>query len=329
MNASVIISTFRRSASLRITLQSLAQQLPVADGESWEVIVVDNEVAEATATVCGEPWPFALSYVPEPRVGKAHALNTGLRAARGQRVLLTDDDVSLPPDWLMRYFEAFRRYPDAAFFGGRVNGQLPREVPEWVGANPGRLHFLPRYEQGAAERPVRHRGELPWFIGANMAYRATALAAAGGFDHRVGPSGNYRMTGSRHGGEESVVQGKLLDLGAYGVYLPQSEVFHRDEPERLTLRYSWWYYKGYGRDEALHGVLPKEWGGGSRKLRPLLRAIGGGVVRMILGIGDSRFWYPAFVQTASAWGALRALLCEPDLRLGKQGQHESGVHAPD
>ncbi len=328
MNASILIATFRRSASLRITLQSLAEQLPVAEAENWEVIVVDNEVAGSTAALCAEPWPFAVRYVPEPRLGKSHALNTGLREVRGRWVLLTDDDVSLGPDWLRGYFEAFRRYPDAAFFGGRVIGQLPPKVPEWVEANPGHLLFLPRYEQGAEERVVRRRGELSWFIGANMAYRATALVAAGGFDHRVGPSGNYRMAGSRHGGEESVVQGKLLDLGAYGVYLPQVEVFHRDEPERLTLRYSWWYYKGYGRDEALHGVLPEEWGGGLGKIRPLLRAIGGGVVRMILGRSDPRVWYPAFVLTASALGAFRVLVRERHLHLGSRGPQDGGGYAP-
>ena len=52
MDASILIATYNRAASLGRTLESLTL-LRVPDGCTWEVAVIDNGSTDDTATVAG------------------------------------------------------------------------------------------------------------------------------------------------------------------------------------------------------------------------------------------------------------------------------------
>src|SRR5262245_13442732 len=100
MRYSVIIPTYNRAADLCGTLESLATLHPDA---SWEVIVVDNNSHDNTRDVTEEAarrFPAELSYVFEEEQGRCAALNSGIRASRGEIILTTDDDVRFEPGWL-------------------------------------------------------------------------------------------------------------------------------------------------------------------------------------------------------------------------------------
>ena len=97
MKYSVVIATYNRADDLRETLKSLAGLQP--DGP-WEVIVVDNNSPDDTrAVVIAKPRrrsPRRCRYLFEREQGRSPALNCGIRAAAGDIIATTDDDVRVP-----------------------------------------------------------------------------------------------------------------------------------------------------------------------------------------------------------------------------------------
>ena len=92
MKFSVIIATYNRADELPNTLESL-KGLQV--NEPWEVIVVDNNSTDNTRNVVEgvKSFPVPLRYIFEREQGRSAALNAGIRAAQGEILAITDDDV--------------------------------------------------------------------------------------------------------------------------------------------------------------------------------------------------------------------------------------------
>src|SRR5262245_4310329 len=102
MKFSVVVPTYNRAADLRDTLASLARQ---ATSSRWEAIVVDNNSTDDTRSVVESAvatFPAPLRYVFEREQGRSAAMNTGIRAASGDIIVTTDDDVRIGEDWLDR-----------------------------------------------------------------------------------------------------------------------------------------------------------------------------------------------------------------------------------
>jgi glycosyltransferase involved in cell wall biosynthesis len=102
MKFSVVIATYNRADELRETLASLRALRPTGD---WEVLVVDNNSTDATHDVVQNAatlFPVRLRYVVEREQGRSPALNAGIRAAAGDIIVTTDDDVRVEQDWLDR-----------------------------------------------------------------------------------------------------------------------------------------------------------------------------------------------------------------------------------
>jgi glycosyltransferase involved in cell wall biosynthesis len=69
--------------------------------EDWQLVVVDNGSADSTPEVVQHfAGRLPVTYVLEPQVGKARAVNAGLQRVAGDLTLFTDDDIQgllLPP----------------------------------------------------------------------------------------------------------------------------------------------------------------------------------------------------------------------------------------
>src|SRR5262245_17872226 len=90
---SIVIATYNRASDLPATLRSLARLSPRG---SWEVIVVDNNSTDDTRQVvedCATSFPVRLRCLFEREQGRSPALNAGIRVARGDIIVTTDDDV--------------------------------------------------------------------------------------------------------------------------------------------------------------------------------------------------------------------------------------------
>ena len=247
MRVSVVICTWNRCELLRDTLETVRSLIVPADQE-WELLVVDNHSSDATEEVIAsyrEVLP--LRHLFEPELGLSRARNTAVRAAAGDLILFTDDDVRIDPGWMKAYLEAARRWPGAGYFGGEIRPIFAAGVPPWVRRYQSALAgMLCLRDMGPVERRLR-RGEYPY--GPNMAVRRDALALAS-FDERVGRTGHQQVRGC-----EGSLLLSLQRQGVWGVWTPGAKIGHYIPPCRANAKYLWSYYYGSGRCQVRLGII--------------------------------------------------------------------------
>lgn len=237
---SIVIATYNRAADLRETLASLAGLQP--DGP-WEVIVVDNNSPDDTRAVvatAAETFPVPLRYLFEGEQGRSPALNAGIRAASGEIIVTTDDDVRVPPDWLNRAAEGLDRL-DCDYVGGRVLPIWGGPRPAWLPNHGGRQWAVIALLDYGPD-PLEFGTRVP--LGVNMAFRRRAFDRAGLFDPHTG-----RRAGTLLGQEVREWCIRARKAGVRGCYVPQMMLEHIIPAERLNKRYfrRWFYWRGISR----------------------------------------------------------------------------------
>jgi glycosyltransferase involved in cell wall biosynthesis len=243
MRYTVLITTYNRAAHLRDTIRDLAQQ---TTRDAWELMVVDNNSSDDTRTVVEEEargFPVDLRYLFEGVQGKPAALNTGIKASRGELIVFIDDDMRADPEWLQRTGEAFGRF-GCDYVGGKV-------LPIWEGGRPAWLSEKPSRQWGVigiadySPEPVPFgtRG-LPPPMGGNMACRKDAFERAGMWDNRFGRQGT-----SLRGQEQREWYLRAVAAGLRGYFVPELVTYHLIPAARLTRRYfrRWFYWSGISR----------------------------------------------------------------------------------
>jgi glycosyltransferase involved in cell wall biosynthesis len=240
VRTSIIIATYNRADDLRETLASLAG---LSTEEAWELIVVDNNSTDATPLVVAAAaarFPVRLRYIFEREQGRCAALNAGIRAARGEIIVTTDDDVRVEPDWLDTARDALGDL-DCDYVGGKVLPVWSGSRPAWLPNREGR-HWAVLALLDYGDRAVEFDKRVP--LGVNMAFRRDAFARAGLWDNRVG-----RKAGTLLGQEVREWGLRARAAGLRGFYAPGMMVRHVIPPERLSKRYfrRWFYWHGVSR----------------------------------------------------------------------------------
>lgn len=238
---SVIVCSYNRSQSLSQTLASLAQQAQPT-GHLWELIVIDNNSTDDTADVVkafAAASAFELRYLLEKSQGLSHARNAGIRAAHGDIIAFTDDDVTVDPHWLVELVKIFDQF-DCMAVGGRIIPVWTGQKPAWLELNgPNRLHSGTVVSFDCGEQPCE-LSKSP--IGANMAFRKAAFAKYGLFRTDLGKRGNDSMIG-----EEVEFCTRLLGGGDKVAYAPSAIVYHPVPKERVKKRHFRSHYFNWGR----------------------------------------------------------------------------------
>jgi glycosyltransferase involved in cell wall biosynthesis len=107
-----------------------AQRLP---GSDWEYIVVDNCSAEPVSQSIDVSWHPQAQIVVQPKLGLTPARLRGFQVARGDVIVLVDDDCVLPPDYLRKVLELLERYPHIGVLGAAVlTGRFEKQPEEWM-----------------------------------------------------------------------------------------------------------------------------------------------------------------------------------------------------
>jgi glycosyltransferase involved in cell wall biosynthesis len=240
MEISIIIATYNRGEKLARTLRSLAAQTLPPD--EWEAIVVNNNSTDDTAEVFAH---FAVSAdrlnirtVDEARQGLSWARNRGIAEARGEIVVMIDDDEEACPEFLAAYCDFFAAHPEAAAAGGPMVACYEEERPPWMS------HYTERLAASTIDLGERvrqfPRGRYP--IGGNMAFRREVFDRVGVFDTSLGRTGAALL-----GGEEKDIFGRIAaDVSARNSggdgrktgneiwWVPEATVNHLIPPSRLT-----------------------------------------------------------------------------------------------
>lgn len=179
IKTSVIVCTRNRGASAVATIESiLANRFG-----SFELLLIDQSSNDETKTAV---LPFMADprfrYIPTQTVGAGRARNLGLQEARAEICLLTDDDCTVPADWIAHISQIFHTDPQISMVFCNVDA-----APHDESAG-----FVPVYEihrDYVATKPIhkiRARG-----IGAGMAVRRKSVLSLGGFDELLGPGGRF------------------------------------------------------------------------------------------------------------------------------------------
>ena len=231
LSCSVIVCTRRRRRDLARLLGSLAD----LDPAPLETIVVDNDPGEESCRAEAEA--AGCRYLREDRRGLDNARNAGIAAARGEVVAFVDDDCVASPSWLARLPREFAD-PTVALVTGPAFPHLLDTPPRRRMEQQASLaRGLERLEFDWTVFPVAGAGAIG--VGANMAFRRSALTALG---PRPFPPELDAGTPTESGGDTYVIA-RLLAAGHRAVYDPATFVYHRHRADAEALHRA---FRGYG-----------------------------------------------------------------------------------
>jgi len=238
MKITVILCTYNRCQSLRRALNSAAA-LALPESVEWEILVVDNNSNDQTRKTVEEfcaLYQGHFRYLFEPRPGKSHALNSGIRAAQADVLAFMDDDVVVDANWLQNLTAALHN-DEWAGAGGRIRTEWTCSPPCWLSADS-------RHAAGplVAFHPMSEGGQLSVApIGTNMAFRREMFEKYGAFRVDLGP-----RPGSELRNEDTEFGERLLAAGERFRYEPSALVDHPVSENRLKKEYflAWWFNKG-------------------------------------------------------------------------------------
>jgi glycosyltransferase involved in cell wall biosynthesis len=214
--------------------------------------VIDNGSTDLTgdmlAAQTGKLSNVCFRALVEMRKGKASALNRGLATARGDFILVLDDDVTVHADVLARQLEAYGAQPFDAV-QGRI---LPGLDADGNPADPARLreYNIPLVDYGGDFREIRG------LTGTNMSFKRKVFESVGWFDARLGP-------GASGFSEDTEYSQRIRKAGFRIGYTPHAIVYHELDPARYGREYNRAveYRKGisrsiYRNDSIVFRVLP-------------------------------------------------------------------------
>jgi GT2 family glycosyltransferase len=226
-SATLVITTCDRPAELRRCLQStttLQTSRPV------QVVVVDNRPHAGAAAAVVREFP-GVEYVSETRPGSSYARNAGIAAARGDFVVMLDDDMEATPRWLEALLAPFDRADVMVVTGNTLPARLETAAERWFDLYGGFGRGFHRREFNEAWFHQRRWRAVPtWQIGGsgNAAFRREIFSHSdiGRFSPLLGagvPTGV---------GEDTKLFYDVLQAGFSIVYEPGAIAWHH---HRVTL----------------------------------------------------------------------------------------------
>jgi peptidoglycan/xylan/chitin deacetylase (PgdA/CDA1 family)/GT2 family glycosyltransferase len=228
---SVLIATWRRPGPLRELLDSLAQE------RDCEVIVVsDGEDAATRALSHAYSAPYPLRWLSHSRnLGQAAARNTAAAAARGEYLLVLDDDVLIVPGLVRAHLAAHDSANDRrTIVGGRITEERLRPcvsptdrlaLAQWERALEHSREIVSSLDAGPSVEQTVH-------FGLNCSIARELFERHGGFDPQI------RVTEDMEFGQ------RLYAAGVRFVYEPRALVRHRNEKPMADYFRASWYIGG-------------------------------------------------------------------------------------
>lgn len=227
MELSIVIPTYNRATTLKLTLLSFIGQNSPAS--SYEIIVVDNNSKDNTPEIVRQiqaESPLPIRYHLERRQGVHYARNWAAVHARGDILYYTDDDMLADPDMLRELLRLFTFDANLGTATGRVLPKWEVPPPAWVLAlcqnSLLSLQFRP-------EELLISTDDLGVFS-CHQAIRRHVLLECGGF--------NPENTGGKWVGDGET--GLCLKIRARGYkfgYTSKAVTHHLIPPERMTQAY--------------------------------------------------------------------------------------------
>ncbi len=258
----IIIPTCDRPDDLISCLTHLTQQ---QSDRTIEIIVADNRPGSGITPPIVAQFP-GVTYLAESRAGSSYARNAAIAASHGEVIVMVDDDVVVPSDWLEKLLAPLARPEVMAVTGNLLPFELETEA-QWVfeDLKGGLGQGWERIEADRAWLDSFEQSPPTWDLGvsANAVFRACLFA-----DPQVGLMPEVLGAGTPCcGGEENYLVYKVLQAGYTLVYEPQAYAWHRHRQTMQALNRQW---HGYMRSSAGYHLLLWRREGDRRALNQLI-----------------------------------------------------------
>jgi GT2 family glycosyltransferase len=213
MRVSVIIPNWNGGHHLPTCLAALRRQTC----RNFEVIVADNGSTDGSLALLARDYPeVRVVALPDNR-GFAGACNAGIRAARGEILVLLNNDTEAEPDWLAELVGSLDAHPEAGMAASKLRLFERRNVLHSAG-DVYRCDGTPAnrgvWLEDEGQFDESNRVFSP--CGGAAAYRRSMLAEIGLLDEDLG---NYL---------EDVDLGWRAQLAGYRcLFVPKAVVYHR------------------------------------------------------------------------------------------------------
>jgi glycosyltransferase involved in cell wall biosynthesis len=241
VNFTVAIPTYNGEHRLPELLDRLKTQINT-ENFSWEIIIVDNNSNDNTASViqayCAN-WlqNFPLKYCLETQQGAAFARQRAIQEARSELIGFLDDDVLPAPDWVAKAYHFGKEHPQAGAYGGQIQAEFEVTPPE----NFARI--LPYFAVRGGEEPRLYRVDrLDFPPSAAIIVRKTAWC-------KSVPQRPYlpgRLGKSMVTGDDYYFQRHIYDAGWEVWYTPSLLTYHQIPHWRMERDYLWSLMYGGG-----------------------------------------------------------------------------------
>lgn len=143
---SVIIPTFNRADVLRENIDSVTAQ----DFQDYEIIYVDDGSTDATPEILAEAQAAhrdRLRHIRTENSGPGRARNAGVGEAHGEFLLFTDDDATVPANWISAMLEAHQASGHPILCGGIDPYAMDSPIERY-------LHYRMQTALGKRPRPL-------------------------------------------------------------------------------------------------------------------------------------------------------------------------------
>lgn len=214
---SIVIASMGRETLIR-TLDSI-EAAAIPSGYAIEVVIADDSTDGAVLRrIAVRPSALPIRVVPVAAQNVSIARNASIDAARGDWLLLVDDDEYVAIDWIVEHLNAARDFAADVVFGP-VYPVYPEATPEWFRRADPQFHDLGWTPAGR---------QIDFGQSGNTLIRAAKLRELGmRFDPAFG----------RTGGEDDDLFRRMAKAGAKLVVTDRAKAWEPVRPERTTSSY--------------------------------------------------------------------------------------------
>lgn len=127
--ASVIIPNFNGSELLKICLPSLKKQ----SFKNFEVIIIDNGSSDESINYIKNHFPCYFIIELTKNLGFATAVNKGIKKAKGEYIILLNNDTEVERDCIKYLVQSAKSHPDAGFVSAKIFNFKRRNIIDNAG----------------------------------------------------------------------------------------------------------------------------------------------------------------------------------------------------
>jgi GT2 family glycosyltransferase len=220
IKVSVIITTYQRKQSVLRLLDALCSQtFPPSEFEA--IVSIDGSTDGTKEAVDNIKAPFELRSIWDSNAGKSTACNKGIKDARGELLILIDDDMEPSPKLVEAHFTAHQNRTKIS-----VIGAAPMAVEE---NSPLFIHYI-REKFNSHIKKISQSGfnlRIWDFYGGNFSIRKDLILDVGLFDE------SFKV----YGYEDVELVHRLLKAGVKIIFSPDALCIQHYEDDFKGLAY--------------------------------------------------------------------------------------------